>query len=106
MSLLGNTEHYEIPLPFDFATAYDLVYEAANKWGKIIDNNRTLGMIRFKKGMSLTRNPVKFVANISRKGDDNSLVLITANSNDGLIGLNSSDKAYQEFLEVLSKCVE
>ena len=104
MSLMGNTEQNELTLPMGYDVAFDLVIKAAGTMGKISDQNKIMGIVSFKQGMSLLkmRNPVKFSINVVKQGEDSTLVRVNCNSNDGAVGLNSSARSYQEFFKALS----
>lgn len=101
MSLINNSQSYEIILPYTHEDSVKILTEAVNNCGKILDDNGAPSFFRFKIGMSFFRNPVKFTANLSKEPNGTRIVF-SANSFDGAIGFNSTDRAYQTLISEIS----
>lgn len=101
MSLINNSQSYEIILPYTQEDSVKILTEAVNNCGKILDDNGAPSFFRFKIGMSFFRNPVKFTANLSKEPNGTRIVF-SASSFDGAIGFNSTDRAYQALISEIS----
>lgn len=97
----GDNQNYELRFQLSFEEAYILVKNAADKCGKIVMENKALGLIQFRV-QSGVRNAATFSANVAADGDSSSIVKIAGNCGDGTVGLNSMGKAYEKFVKCLS----
>lgn len=101
---------YELQLSKNYDEVYDAIILAAKKFGKVLDENKVLGHIHFKKGISWVGIPANYIVAVKKIDENNTGIKMQVQPKVGYTSITMnqevSNKAYTNFIKVLSETLK
>ena len=99
--------NYELQINKKYDEVFETIIFAAKKFGKVLDENKLLGHIHFKKGMSWVGIPANYIVAVKKIDENNTEIKMQVQPTMGYTSVTMnqeiSNKAYTAFIKVLSE---
>ena len=97
---------YELQISKSYDEVFELIIVAAKKFGKVLDENKLLGHIHFKKGISWVGIPANYIIAVKKIDENNTEIKTQVQPTMGYTSVTMNqeiaNKAYTAFIKVLS----